>query len=440
MSFIREVIDIVSENEVVDARRSIHKLVEETKNFQYKIKTYIDDNYVNFLPNLSNNRLALDEGQRLFAEIETLRENISNETKKDLLTLNAELVQCIEELEEVALGLKTSNKILQIDDLLSNIEIAKNNDEYLKVMTYTTEMRHLIYDKEDDVLPYLDCYENLKIRFHIEHETMMMNLKQQFDSLVQLTEKKFQKTKSVSIRITKDENRLHETIVALINSNFNAIKICEFLMENVFEPIVTRPVSIQFLEESSGFAELTLSYSLKPMGDDLRPNYRVVFANIKSAFMCLGFMNISISPDVCMFSIIADLIKEKFLRLLRNNCLLESVPNTMDEMSESTLVADLLEFNDFLCQMLFLNENTDHALREFADRVEVLFKNRFCANIVENAVAIMRHDLHDMVLMAEVNPGGEGSRVATASDSSGSSSAAFPRCMISKNTLVRISF
>lgn len=434
MSFIREVIGIVSENEVVDARHSIHKLLEEIKNFQYKIKTYIDDNYVNFLPNLDNNRMVLDEGQRLYLEIEGLRENISNETKRDLLTLDDQLLQAIEELEEVALGLKTSNKILQIDDLFSAIEIAKNSGDFLKVMAYTTEMKFLIYDKEDCVLPHLECFENIKIKYCIEHETMMLNLKRQFDSLVQLTEKKFQKTKSVSIKITKDENRLHETIVALINLNFNSNKICNFLMENVFEPIVTKPVSIQLLEESSGFAELTLSYSLKPMGDDLRPNYRVVFDNIKTAFMCLGYMNISISPDVCMFGIIANLIKEKFLRLLHDNCLLESVPNTMDEMHESTLVADLLEFNDFLCHMLFLNENTDHELRDFADRVEMLFKNRFCANIVDSAVAIMRHDLHDMVLMADLVSASkeEGSAGGSAA------AAAFPRCMISKNTLVSI--
>lgn len=436
MSFIREVIGLVNQNECVDSHQTIRILVEEIKNFQYKIKTYIDNNYVNFLPNLENNRMILDEGQRLYLAIESLHENISNDKQRDLSRLDDELSHAMEELEEVALGLKTSNKILQIDDLFGAIEIAKNSGECLKVMAYTSEMHYLIYDKEDEVLPHLDCFENIKIKYQIEHETMMFNLKRQFNSLVQLTEKKFQKTKSVSIKITKDDNKLHETIVALINSNFNSNQIANFLMENVFEPIVTKPISIQFFEENCGFAELILSYSLQPMGNDLRPNYRVVFDHIKTAFMCLGYMNISISPDVCMFGIIANLIKDKFLRLLRDNCLLESIPNTMDEMHESTLVDDLLEFDEFLCRMLFLNEKTDTELRDFAGRVEMLFKNRFCSNILESAVAIMRHDLHDMVLMADlVNPikEEEGSTACLGA-------AAFPRCMISKSTLVSIFF
>lgn len=426
MSFIREVIDIVNENKVLDARLSIAKLVEDVKNFQFKIKKYIDDNYVDFLPNKTNSRKALGEGLRLFAEIEALRDNIENETNTNLLRLNTELVQSIEELEEVQLGLKTSNKILRIDELFQAIGIAKKTGDFLKVLEYTTEMKSLIYDKEDTVLRHLECFEHMKISFHIEQQMMLMNIKKQFDSLVQMTEKKLQKTKAVTIRITKDDNRLHEIVVALINSNFNTIKISEFLMENVFEPIVTRPVSIEYHEEqeTAGFAELKLSFSLQPMADDLRPNYRKVFENLKTAFKCLGYMNISISPDVCMFSIIADMIKEKFMLLLRNKCLFESVPNTMDEMSESTLVSDVLEFHEFLCDMLFLDKDTDVELRDFAEKVDILFRNRFCTNIVNKAVAIMRHDLHDMELVAEVNPGGSNS----------GSPAIFESCMISKST------
>lgn len=424
MSFYREVIDIVNEHEVIDTRKNISRLVEEIKNFQHKIKNYVEDNYTDFLPNLSNNKIFLDDGERLFGAVENLMQNIANETKHDLVAVSDDLQNYIEELETVALGLRTSNKILKIDELFQLIDTAKTNHEYLKVMEHVAEIKELIYDPNDVILMHLDCFENIKIRYHVEHESMLHSLKQRFESLVQLNEKMFQKTKSVTMKITRDQKQLREIILALVNSKYNARYMCDFLVNNIFEPIITKPVSIDYTEENIDVVSLTLSYSLQPLVDDLRPNYKIVFNHITIAIQCLSYMNINISEDVCLFTIFAENIKETFLDLLLNNCLSHSIPNTMDEMNESTMVQDLLEFDKFLCKLKFLNESRDMQLKQFADKIEILFKNRFCMNIVDSAVEIMQKDLHDMVLVA--------------AEDSNISSSCFPRCMVSKSTMVRM--
>lgn len=423
---IREIVGIVNENEVVDARKNINKVLEEIKNFQYKIKTYIDGHYTEFMPNLNNNQLYLDESERLLCEKANLMQNIENETKTDLLNVSQDLKMHVEELEEVGLGLRTSNKILKIHDLFQLVETAATNHEYQKVLGHISEIKQLIYDPNDTILRNLDCYENIKIKYHIEHEQLLYNLKLRFESLVQLQEKQFQKNKSVTVRISRDENLLHETIVALISSKYNPRHVCDFLLNNVFGPIITNPVSIEFSTDPE-YVSLTLSYGLRPLADDLRPNYKIVFSNLKKAFDCLGYMNISISDGCCVFGIFADNIKEQFLRLLIDNCLAQSIPNTMDEMNESTMVADLLAFNTFLCDMLFLSDTRDLELVNFAEKIGILFKNRFCMNIVDSAVEIMQKDLHDMILIADVD-----NVQASVSDSV----VAFPRCMVSKSTLV----
>lgn len=428
MSFMREIITIVSENEAVDARDNIARCAEEIRNFQNQIKSYIDDEYIEYLPHLSKNKLYLTEGTRLCDEADILLQNIANETKKDLLSANEDLQSLVEELEEITIGLRTSNKILRIDALFHSLEDAKNNREYLRVMELTTQIKNLLDDPSDTVLPRLDCFAAIQLKFHVESQMSMRNLREQFEGLVQLSERKFQKTKTVTLRITRDENQLHETIVALMASNYDAQPMCKFLMDNIFVPIVQQPVSLQLSEDDPDHVTLTLSYSLVPPTEsagDLRPNYRIVFANIQQTFQCLGYMNIELSPDVCVLGVFADVIKDRFVQLLLDQCLTPSVPSTMDEMNESTLVTDLLDFNQFLCDMLFLNDVRDVELKEFASKVDVLFKNRFCTNIVESAVAIMRHDLHDMLLVGE-----EVSADKTALDS-------FSRCMVSKSTTVR---
>lgn len=431
MSFMREIINIVSENEALDARENITRCLEHIRSYQQQIKTYIDDDYCDYLLDLGSNKLYLTEGARLCDEAELLLQNVSNETRNDLLAANDDLHGLTEELTEAAVGMRVSHKIVRLDALFRDIAEANGNREYLSVLEYTAQLKHLLDDPDDTVLPQLDCYTAIRLKYAAEARMLQQHLREQFESMVQLTERKFQNIKSVAVRITRDENQLHDTIVALLSSNYDPQPMCTFLMDNIFVPIVRQPVSLQLNDNDAAQVTLTLSYSLvAPGGNDnvanLRPHYRTVFANIQLAFQCLGHMNIALTPERCVFGVFADAIKARFVQLLLDECLTPAVPSTMDEMNESTLVDDLLAFNQFLCDMLFLREELDGELKQFAGSVDVLFANRFCTNIVESAVAIMRHDLHDMVLVGEE---------ARAADQPASSTGdAFDRCMVSKST------
>jgi protein transport protein DSL1/ZW10 len=270
-------------------------------------------------------------------------------------------------------------------------------------------------------------------RYRIETEQLLHNIKKKFDSLVQLNEKSFQNTKVVDIKITKDDNQLHDVVIALFKTKYNPKSVFDFLLKNVFESIIVKPVSIDFNDSDPKFAHLELSYSLKPLAENLHPNYKTVFQNIKTVFQCLGYMNIQLDNDhqSCIFSLFASHIKDKFFNLLLNECLSFSIPETIDEMNESTLIADVQKFNGFLHEMLFLNDD-DQQLCEYAEKIEILFRNRFCTNILDNAVDIMRKDLHDMSLMA----GGDLTQIKREDGvSEATSSILFSRCMISKSTL-----
>jgi predicted translin family RNA/ssDNA-binding protein len=48
MSLCRNIVDIVHENETVDARKNITKINTEIKSFQQKVKKFIDTEYVSY--------------------------------------------------------------------------------------------------------------------------------------------------------------------------------------------------------------------------------------------------------------------------------------------------------------------------------------------------------------------------------------------------------
>lgn len=429
MSFIGQVLNIVNENESISLKKNTTNLVEEISTLQNKVKTYVGDNFVNFLPNAASNRQYLDEAERIVKEIDHLYQNLSNESKMVVLGSleKNELGEYIQHLDDAKAGLNTSHKILKIDHLFQCIDVAKTHNEYEKVMGYVFDIKDLLNDPKEEILRQLDCFANINIRFQIENQSLLYSLKQEFDQLVQLKEKSFEKTKSVTMRVSKDQDKFAEISMALIRTKFNSRTMCDFLLNNVFKPIITKPVSIEINDTDSTFVQLQLSYSSIDLSDDLRPNYKNVFDNLKSTIKCLRYINNSFDEKVCVFTIIANSVKEQFIELLRNSCLSYSIPNTINEMKASTMVEDIKEFNEFLVANKFLRE-TETELMDFAQKVDVLFQNRFCRNILDSAVEIMQKDLHDMMVISEIeNP---------SQSVDGTSSTVFPRCMISKSTWV----
>lgn len=424
MSFFREVADLVKENEICDSREAINRLLDQMQKYQNKIRSYIEDHYVEFLPNLTDNQQFLDEGSRLLDDVDQFKKHI-DDSQYDLLTATEEMEQQISDLHEAALGLKTSYKILKIDNLFQKLIGLKNDKKYQQIIGIVNEIKDLLFDPSDVILKRLDCFENMKIKFLIENELLVHNLTQQLELLIQLNEKNFRKTKSVTVKITTNVDLLHETIISLFNCKYNPRHMWEFLLNNILEPIIVKPVSLEVNEDSDEFSSVILSFSTENVADDLRPTYQIVFKNIETVIKGLSNMNISINDDQCVFSMFGEYSKEKFLNLLKNNCLAHSLPETIDEMNDSTIVNDVLTLNKFLTDMLFFKED-DQELTDFASQIEILFKNRFCTKILDSAVDIMRNNLQDMVLINETD----------VPPMLAGSPAVFPKCMVSKSTLV----
>ena len=428
MNFIREVIDIVSENEVADTRSNLKSLIKEIKGFQSETRSFIEDHYNEFTYIAGNNQLYLDKANHLTAEVNQIYDRIESETRNDLLAVAADVQQYMDELQEIAIGLRINHKLLQIDELLKQLEVAKSCFKHIRVKEIITQLRHIIYDSTDEeIFKRTECYRNINIRLHIEHELLLNTLQNRFELFVQMTEKTFQNTKSVTLRISKDQTALREIVTAMFNSNSNAQKLCKFLMANIFEPIVNQPVSLEYKDKDIGndsseeHASLTLSYSLKPMitstNQVLRPNYKIVFKNVMKTFLCLNHLNVVITDEISVIEVLAETIKTTLLKMIINECITYSIPETIDEMDGSELVSDILELNKFLKKCGFLSEQ-DAQLTDFAEKINVIFKKRFCENILNSAVELMHRDLHDMQIVKDVK---------TEHD--------FPRCMISRSII-----
>ncbi|XP_039498470.1 centromere/kinetochore protein zw10 [Drosophila santomea] len=425
----------------VEATQSaILKVLTRVNRFQLRVRKHIDDNYTEFMPNHTSPDIFLEESASLNREIHDLLETVGSEGLGALDEANAKLADSGRQLREILLGLGVSEHVLRIDELFQCVEEAKATKNYLVILDLVGRLRAFIYgddsvDAQDAqvatpevqrIFQALECYETIKVKYHVQAHLLQQSLQERFDRLVQLQCKSFPTSRCVTLQVSRDQTQLQEVVQALFQEPYNPVRLCEFLLDTCIEPLILRPVMAEYSEEVDGgsYVRLSLSYATKESSSSqLRPNYKQVLENLKLLLQTLAGINCSVSSEQHVFGIIGDHVKDKMLQLLVDECLIPAVPETMEEYQASTLCEDVTQLEQLLVDSFIINPEHDRALGQFVEQYETYYRNRLFRRVLETAREIIQRDLQDMVQVAPNNHTAE-----VANDPF-----LFPCCMISKS-------
>ncbi|XP_052901457.1 centromere/kinetochore protein zw10 [Anopheles moucheti] len=372
---------------------NVPEVLSRIRSHQKDVRDIVNANYVDFVsintPNIIDGLKSLEsEIKELVAATGQLTVDKSNVAWNDLRNYQRDL-------EEAMRGYKIARKLLSIHDLFESLNLSGNG--YEKTAHILGKVKALLDEMEDPVLGDLHCFHGLILRYETEYETLINDLNGKFNELVQLQHRSFQNTKSVTIRIHKDENLLYQVVVTLLKTQHNFQTVCQFLMENVFAPVIVKPVSLICDEKSNEQSVLIqMSYQLA-VGEELRPGYKTVLSNVMQIFYNLSNMNIVVSEDECLFKVLAKQMKKELCTKLIELCLERDIPGTIEGMKESSMVKDLCEFNKFLYTTNFVDGENDQLLEEYANSIEIIHQKKLCDNVLDTALEIMKRESHEMV-------------------------------------------
>jgi protein transport protein DSL1/ZW10 len=375
---------------------------------------------VEFLPCIINNELLIEEGAHHEGELLNIKENLTNEAT-NMYQAQDVVSSLVEELEATNLKLKVSMKLMKIDRMLEKISLYNEGKNYEKINHVLNNIQLIIDDPEERVIRSLDMYENLKMRLSYERASMLENLVIRFENLIQMKEKSFLKTRSINMNIAKDSEKLLECTNALVASDFDFKDIVSFFMSMIFEPIITRAVSLEVKETDQDYT-MNLSYSTEAVADPLRPGYVVVFNNLKTILNYLSKMNVQLNTGEFFLARIMENYRQEFLESIYKNCLIHSIPKTFEDKNQCTMSADITKLSELFAQLNFLPEGGE-TLDDYSQKVNELFYDQFTKNIQASASELLKRDLHDMILISE------DTTIST------NTPLTFPRSMVSKSTL-----
>lgn len=425
MNFISQVINIINENDISDARVGLRKLRNDIGQYQGEAREYIDDNYADFKDFIAANNGLLEQGDKLSMELDSLYQKIDVDSKDGILAAANDVQNYLAEMEELRIGFRVNHRLVRIDNLFRELELTRGSEQINNVHTVLQQLKECIFEHEDhDILKQLDCYQNIKNRYQTERESFSSLLMEMFEKGFKLEERSFQTSKCMVIKISHDV-RLQQVFYLLLKTTFNLNRLYTFFMSNVFEPILTRPVCFEVkaakdAQDHTEYTVIEVSFSTKQMGSgerNLRSHYKVVFNHLINTFNALKPINIVLPNKKRFIQGMADKVANEFYDLLISECLEYAIPERIDDLCSSELAKDVKTFDDFLKTTEFISDTTTNKLNEFIEKIDVIFKKRFCLDILNRAVQIMRKDLHEMQVVEET--GGNGN---------------FPRCMVSRST------
>lgn len=382
----------------------------------------MESNYTDFMPEIVSNEALLEEGSILENEMINLKDSLNNESTNMLKTASEEVSRLTEELNENQLSLFTSLKLVKIDSLLHKIKPHNEAKNFKKVHNLLNEVQLLIGDPDDKIIRRLEIYKNIKVKLTVERESLMKNLMGQFGNLILTKQKTFPKNQSITFIISKNSKELVECIHTLLDCDYDFKNFVDFCMVNIFQPIASRAVSLD-IKENDREATMILMHSLEPVSDQLRPNYEIVFLNIRSVLFHLLHMNVVILDNHHFLKFLFNDLKTKIFDMIFDECVKYNIPKTYDEKNHSTIDADIRKLCKTFVDLNFFESIDEKDIQNYCNQIEDLFFDQFTKNVQSSASEILKRDLHEMTHISDD---------ATLSTTT---PLTFPRSMISKSTL-----
>lgn len=390
-----------------------HKLLQ--------VRSLIDSHYVDFVPSVTSNEEVLHEGGILQSEMRSIQENLNNEMK-NMHQSNDQISKLVEDLEETQKALKISLKLVKIDAFMHKIKLCNESKRYNDIHEHLRSIEKLIEDPKDKIIRRLDCIKNMKHRLTVERCNLKFTLEAEFNRLIQMKEKSFPKTRAVTFNISKNTCELIDCIHALFECEFSFDSFITFIMENIFQPVVSRAVSMDIKENDREFI-MSLSYSVEAISDELRPTYPTVYQNLEEILKLFLNMNVVNLEGNHFLGITFNEQKPKIMNMIFQECLKYCIPKTFEENAQSTMKDDMRKFSHLLTEF-HLFENDEHEMIEgICARIDEHFNQQFTKNVQALSTELLKHDLHNMILISD------DTTLSTTTPLT------FPKSQISKSTL-----
>ncbi|KAG7154664.1 Centromere/kinetochore protein zw10-like [Homarus americanus] len=405
----------------------LEELVKRAEEGRVGVFQALGSRYSKLTTALHDTTLLHDRVNAALRDLTNLHDSIEQEVESGVKSSVGEVGGLVRRWKEVVVGLEAANTLLKIHTLFDEAHNAQLIHSFLTTAENLAKVELLLQEtSEKEVEGNLEIISSLKAELLIRRTQLGYTIGEVWGETVTWDEERLNDgSQSVSLLIHvvngKSSQNNCEELQHILGAFYllgelqrRITGLGKNLMRHFFGPIISSNAAVKVVERSDG-------YSIKvtqPKGPEEKASAILVFGRLQQTFLMLhkSLLCIKVHTDsadgneddegLSLMQLLGKEIGEEFTELLIKECLAEAVPCSRAQLDEYEEVKRATEdFQQFLSGNGFYNAQ-DKSIIEYAANVDVVFSNKACAHILEQAREMMKRPIHVTVCVTPLEPDG----------------------------------
>lgn len=403
-SFVREVLSAtgrLGEKEDFSAKAS--RLRHRVDDLKTNLRERIESRYDDFSASFAEVSTAVAQLDSVLHEVEALERSVNSHLKPGLAEAGKEATEVSRQLRDLSRSVQIANltkkayeeleesselldrkqyleasaKLENIEHVLKNVEIIKDDDDTKRSLKAIGQEQKSIKEKIGYILGK-DWDENVKIVPHFNEDD---------------SNNKLQNVKLELNYGYNGDDKLKNLVQAMNQSDvlsFRQQKFCQNLISHVIQPLLQWNSSMEAEDKS-----IILHFKERRSKPD---NPTLILDALETIFLFLGkLFDFPVTSSSTFITSIGEQLSDQVIDIVIKQCLNPSVPEQKSHLDDFDIVIHAVKsFHSSLIEMKFFKASDKSALKliDFVNNIDETFTNKKCRGILAKARHLMKKDLH----------------------------------------------
>ncbi|KPJ10200.1 hypothetical protein RR48_05023 [Papilio machaon] len=366
----------------------INKEIEQVK---AEMKTFLQSSDFDVASILREGKELIIESKSLMLEMEGCKNQIEEETLKEIKNSmeNHDIIG--KELECVNFSLNILNDVLQIGNFVKEFDVGREFQSFVKAVEAVSDLLKYIEEPAEGVQDLL-LFESTKNTAHLILDNLIHDMFEEWDRMIVYSSEPGPESTIIKLNLTLDKTLSTLDVLKGLDRCGKLLdkvtQLAQFILSEILIPIIHYDCTV--FAEPDQLMTVTITYR-----DNYKPPYYDVITNLRLLFHYLSnrlnFVINSVGEPI--ITMVGRLISEEFRDILVKDCLIDTIPNNINDLQiYGKITGEIEDFQRFLYMVKFSHDE-DFTILNYINNIDVLFAAKSSQHFLEKARSIMIKDL-----------------------------------------------
>ncbi|XP_071080296.1 centromere/kinetochore protein zw10 homolog [Haliotis cracherodii] len=413
-SFVAEVLSSAAQLEKEEILGKLSTLAKKTDEMKAEIQDLVTRKYKDFDPCYGESSQLGERVEGLSEEMSCVTEKIESEIRGQLNMSTGEFQSLTRELQEMTSVMTVLERLAKFQDLLENRETALREKKYSEAASCLDTVYSLLQQTVHDRQGEMTIMASLRTECEVQKQKFIFDLGDVWKEHIFWTTSDTSEGGQWELKLLTggaEAEVVQEMVVAMAMLQVLQLKMKSFgekLLSCFIKPLV---LNEEVIIDTKSVSQTHILWVSVASSKKVTDSYVTVLDNIFSMlnYLHIKFLKFPIAPNssVTLMELLGTEISSQAVDVIVKECLSHAIPTNRKDLEHfQEVVARTELFQKQLLDLGFIKSDNS-MLTDYVRNVDVLFANKKCQEILEQARQMMTSEIHNTTVISDDQPLGE---------------------------------